>query len=200
MADNLANFLGMDEFEQSLLAKSLLGKMKHNELINNIRTEIVTELLDLFIPEAKTQKDFLERFPGFCNYLYEDASNLEVTIEKFIEDKLPKIPVASGKNIMTLELGSRLMGAGKLKISSSMEEEILNTSFNSLKRAAEWYANELHRVAMTTQNLIDFNALMETEEQATTPDLDQLDKLMRYQTTLQRQLSTAMGELLELTR
>lgn len=33
-----------------------------------------------------------------------------------------------------------------------------------------------------------------------TPDLDELDRLMRYQTTLQRQLSTAIGELLALTK
>jgi hypothetical protein len=31
-------------------------------------------------------------------------------------------------------------------------------------------------------------------------DLDELDKLMRYQTTLQRQLSTITGELLALTK
>ena len=32
------------------------------------------------------------------------------------------------------------------------------------------------------------------------PDLDQLDRLMRYQTTLQRQLSTTIGELIALTK
>jgi len=32
------------------------------------------------------------------------------------------------------------------------------------------------------------------------PNIDILDKLMRYQTTLQRQLSTAIGELLALSK
>jgi hypothetical protein len=44
--------------------------------------------------------------------------------------------------------------------------------------------------------MADYEALLPIEEQATTPDFDQLDKLMRYQTTLQRQLSTSIGELI----
>jgi len=37
-------------------------------------------------------------------------------------------------------------------------------------------------------------------EHAALPDLDQLDKLMRYQTTINRQLPTAIGELLAMTK
>jgi hypothetical protein len=51
-----------------------------------------------------------------------------------------------------------------------------------------------------TQKIADFRKLGPIEEQATTPDLDQLDRLMRYQTTIQRQLSTAIGELLALNK
>ena len=51
-----------------------------------------------------------------------------------------------------------------------------------------------------TQKISDFRKLGPIEEQATTPDLDNLDRLMRYQTTIQRQFSTAIGELLALTR
>jgi hypothetical protein len=48
--------------------------------------------------------------------------------------------------------------------------------------------------------MADFRKLGPIEEQATTPDLDQIDRLIRYQTTIQRQLSTAIGELLALTK
>ena len=53
---------------------------------------------------------------------------------------------------------------------------------------------------MRTQKIADFRKLGPIEEQATTPDLDQLDRLMRHQTAIQRQLSTAIGELLALTK
>ena len=50
------------------------------------------------------------------------------------------------------------------------------------------------------QKIEDFRELGPIEEQATTPDLDQLDRLMRYQTTIQRRLLTTIGELLALTK
>jgi hypothetical protein len=52
------------------------------------------------------------------------------------------------------------------------------------------------RMIIRTQKIADFRKLGSIEEQATTPDLDQLDSLMRHHTTIQRQLSTAIGELL----
>lgn len=56
------------------------------------------------------------------------------------------------------------------------------------------------RMIVRTQKSVDFNKLGPIEELATTPDLDQLDRLMRYQTSIQRQLSTAIGELLAISK
>ncbi|BDU57297.1 hypothetical protein LMORI2_02790 [Limnohabitans sp. MORI2] len=46
----------------------------------------------------------------------------------------------------------------------------------------------------------EMSALAEVTQEAALPDPEKLDRLMRYQTTISRQLSSAMGELLELTR
>lgn len=56
------------------------------------------------------------------------------------------------------------------------------------------------RMIVRTQKIVDFRKLGPIEEQTRTPDLDQLDFLMRYQTTIQKQLSTAIRELLALTK
>jgi hypothetical protein len=42
--------------------------------------------------------------------------------------------------------------------------------------------------------------LYSTEKESSAPDFDELDKLVRYQTALQRQVSTSIGELLALTK
>jgi len=42
--------------------------------------------------------------------------------------------------------------------------------------------------------------MAEAIEGEVTPDLEKLDRLMRYQTTVNRQLSSAVGELLALTK
>ena len=59
---------------------------------------------------------------------------------------------------------------------------------------------EITKKESELKKLQDFEKLLPIEEEATTPNLDQLDKLMRYQTTLQRQLSTTIGELMALTK
>ena len=56
------------------------------------------------------------------------------------------------------------------------------------------------RMTVRTQKIAVFRKLGSIEEHPTTPDLDQLDRLIRYQTTIQRQLSTAIGELLALAK
>ena len=71
---------------------------------------------------------------------------------------------------------------------------------DELKRAAEWYSNEISRFIQRNNKIASFQKLLDIGELASTPDLDQLDRLMRYQTTLQRQLSTAIGELLALIK
>jgi len=82
----------------------------------------------------------------------------------------------------------------------TLDEAIRQDDLSELKRATEWYSNETSRFIRRNQKISDFQKLLEIKEFSTTPDLDQLDRLMRYQTTLQRRLSTAIAELLALTK
>ena len=69
-----------------------------------------------------------------------------------------------------------------------------------LEKATNWKFHAILRARTEANKIEDFNTLLPIEEHATMPDLDQLDKLMRYQTSLQRQLSTTIGELLSLNK
>ncbi len=46
----------------------------------------------------------------------------------------------------------------------------------------------------------DYQKLLPLMQEASLPDLDTYDKLMRYQTTLNNQLSKQIGELMELEK
>ena len=70
-----------------------------------------------------------------------------------------------------------------------------NTNCWDFEGSRKWHGQEIMRMIVRTQKIADFRKLGPIEEQTTTPGLDQLDRLMRYQTTIQRQLSTAIGEL-----
>ena len=50
------------------------------------------------------------------------------------------------------------------------------------------------------QKITDFRKSGPIEEPATTPGLDDLDRFMRYKITIQRIKSTAIGDLLALTK
>ena len=97
------------------------------------------------------------------------------------------------------QLINLILGDEKPRIYSDIEEGVKNTELKELKRPAEWFGQAIMRVIVRIQKIADFRKLGPIEEPATTPDLDQLDRLMHYQTTIQRQLSTAIGELLALT-
>ncbi len=135
-----------------------------------------------------------------CEYLFSESVKSQQTIKDYISDKVPK-QKPEGNQHYSQGIDIRFVfGDKKPRIDSDVEEGIKNAELKELKRAAEWYGQEIMRMIVRTQKITDFRKLGPIEEQATTPDLDQLDRLMRYQTTIQRQLSTAIGELLALTK
>jgi len=123
-----------------------------------------------------------------------------LTISEFIANKIPK-QKPEGNEPYSQSVNWKIAFANqKPKIDLNIEEGIKGAELKELKRTAGWYGQEIMRMIMRTQKITDFNKLGPIEEQATTPDLDQLDRLMRYQTTIQRLLSTAIGELLALSK
>jgi len=200
--ETLMESLKMDTREQSIAASSLFGLSKEylEEAINPDRIDICNELMRSLLPIPKTSQEFLDRCPVLCRYLYDEALEKSMSVADYIDNELPNIPNASDKLSKKFRVIVTWAEEKKKATDRSYEEEILATEFSKLKDAAIWYAGELRRTASTVQKVVDFKELIPAQEQATTPDLDQLDKLMRYQTTLQRQLSTAIGELLILTK
>ncbi|QWD46262.1 hypothetical protein G6659_01750 [Polynucleobacter paneuropaeus] len=147
-----------------------------------------------------THEEFLDKTPQFCEYLFKEAQINQLTIKDYIADKVPK-QKPEGNEPYSKSLNFRAIFVNqKPKIDSNIEEGIKNTELKELKRTAEWYGQEILRMIVRAQKIADFRKSGPIEEQATRPVLDQLDRLMRYQTTIQRQLSTAMGELLSLQK
>jgi hypothetical protein len=79
-----------------------------------------------------------------------------------------------------------------------LEEEILKTDLIRLKSAANWFTDVNFRILQTQKKISDFAKLLNVEESSTMPNLEDFDKLMCYQTSLQRKLSTSIGELIAL--
>lgn len=198
---DLARHLDMDRETKSLALNLAMGFGGKEKLLDLDKIEVSNELnywVDYERPS--TYEEFLDKTPRFCQYLFQEAQSNQLTIKDYIADKVPK-QKPEGNEPYSKSLNFRIVFADqKPTIDSNIEEGIRNTELKELKRAAEWYGQEILRMIVRTQKIADFRKLGPIEEQATTPDLDQLDRLMRYQTTIQRQLSTAIGELLALTK
>lgn len=198
---DLAHHLDMDRETKSLALSLAMGFGGKERLLDLDKIEVSNELnywVDYERPSS--HEEFLEKTPQFCEYLFKEAQINNSTIKDYIAYKVP-IQKPEGNEPYSKSLNFRVFFADqKPKIDPNIEEGIKNTELKDLKRAAEWYGQEILRMIVRAQKIADFRKLGPIEEQATTPDLDQLDRLMRYQTTIQRQLSTAIGELLALTK
>lgn len=76
--------------------------------------------------------------------------------------------------------------------------DIRSVDISDLVKTAKWHRLELMRIISRSARVSNLQRVSEIASRAALPDLYKLDRLMRYETTVNRQLSTAIGELLEL--
>ena len=134
-----------------------------------------------------SQQDYLDKTPEFCKFLYEEATEKKLSIKEYID-------LISESNIKKDKIKK------EQKEENTLENSILNTSLDDLQRISDWFGGEFARTFKTLTKFENFMDLYSTEKESSAPDFDELDKLMRYQTALQRQVSTSIGELLALTK
>ena len=200
--DTLLKTLDIDQKTASLIADGMFGMPSNDEFLEDFQFEVSMELRSLYPPNRPTShQEFLDKTPTLCQYLHHEAGEQNLSIKDYIDQKIPLVKednpnhFAPGLNIKFIFLHERPVVS-----EPALNDAIREVELSELKRAAEWYSNEISRFIRRNQKVSDFAKLLEINEFSTTPDLDQLDRLMRYQTTLQRQLSTAIGELLALTK
>jgi hypothetical protein len=195
----LMSLLHMDE---ALLdkAKSIAsGDKKISDRVNLERIKIATELSSINITELKTQQDFLTGTPQFCQYLFKRSLQCAMSICEFIEIYAEK-EVKNDDALNELqEAILRTMGRD-FQSDSTLEKAIEKVSVETLRKAAKVYALEIHRLSDAFYKIYAYSLLRETPHLPITLNLENLDKLYRYQSTLQRQLSNCIGELLVLNK
>ena len=198
LESNLMEYL---EISPGQRIKALLNKLGVSGSANDSEQEISKEVIALKVSPPQTQQEFLEKAPTLFAQLYQSAALNEENFKEFIEDKIKTDANPAGyPNIRVVFAGNdEVSPKDKSKI-LPLQDAILEISIGDLKKLIDWKFTDIQAKKTELKKLEDFDKLLPIEEQATTPDLDQLDKLMRYQTTLQRQLSTTMGELMALSK
>jgi hypothetical protein len=196
---NLMEFLGVSPEKR---IEAILQRNGITSSSSDTDKAINQEIIASKISAPISQQEFLETAPLFCAQLYKKASLEKMTIEEHIENLAR---TGDNKTDISSQIQIILVDPEDVKKENScknltLEETILETSLSNLKKIVNIKFTEITKNESELKKLQDFEKLLPIEEEATTPNLDQLDKLMRYQTTLQRQLSTCIGELLALNK
>ena len=192
----------MDELKMSLdqqLAVTL-DKLLDEDKDVALENMILAESLVLRVIEPENYADLMKYAPTICQDIYNTANDKEMSVKDYVNDKIKKLDNNPNQNLNVRIIFEVANGIKEPFTPLPLEESFLALDSDALPGIIKWKLQEVHQADQEKIKVKDFKRLLPIAEQATTPDLDHLDKLMRYQTTLQRQLSTTIGELIALTK
>lgn len=197
--DIIMNKIEFNE-EQTRLFCQIFGEAESAErLFNTTHKKLEYEIFMINFEDLHINNHdaLLANAPNLCRALYEKAYISGLSIEHFLTQNLTQQNEKLRKENMELD---EVDLNNKLNDQKLVYQEIKKTNFAELLNAVDYYKvkyiNELN-IKIKSSKLKN---LIEPERESIMPNLDQMDKLMRYQTTFQRQLSTCIGELLQLTK
>jgi hypothetical protein len=207
----LMDLLQMDEKQRKVAQQIVNGELDINEIINVRRVRVATELANIDSSTFTSHDDYLFHTPLLCRYLFEEANDFKIDIDKFIINYASYISNsnAASKAFLKLISGYKEKADRQIKQdvnahtahaeSSSLEAKIHNTSLTNLNKATEIFKTEINQLADTHHKIITFNKLRAYEVSPVPLNFDQLDKLFKFQSGLQNQYSKILGELLAMT-
>lgn len=206
--ERASDILKLTESERSQMARWLIERMQGEEPEGLVDKDLLTVSLELSeIDEyglLTTHEDFELYLPSFCKYIIEQAAARNQTLGDYL----------STRQIDTTKFedppkGKKLPDPNKLTFriilsepqkESEPQPELRDVNVKTLQLSTAWFRLETWEFMKKIFRMREISALAEVTQEAALPDPEKLDRLMRYQTTINRQLSSAMGELLELTR
>ena len=199
--EKLMNLLDMD---QALINKANLivsGEAVINEMVSDERIKVANELSSINVDKLKTQEDFLNQTPQLCQYLFTRSHQSNISILNFINSFAENEVKKSNLLNETFDLMLRSLAYGlDFNIEDSLVEAVQKVDVETLRKAANLYKLEIKRLADAHYKITAFSHLREIPHLPIALNLETLDKLYRYQSTLQRQLSNCIGELLVLNK
>ena len=209
----LMDLLELDK-DQKRIAEDLgTGDLNIKELLNPDRIRVATELAAFDPSTFKSQDDFLFHTPLFCQLLLNEANEYNEEIDDYIEDHAELFTSIQGttKEIfkVMIKIGNRNKPEEKIEFSDlsndlppkpTLENKIQNVKLKNLQKAAVIFGNEINRLGDIHYKALAFNQLKQFKRKPMAINYEQLDKLQRYQTSIQGQLSRMVGELLALVK
>lgn len=154
----------------------------------------------------ESTQEFLDYAPHLCRYLAYHAHREESTISNW----LPKLNFTISQSELEERISNKIRRMYGLNekienLSADLDQCTINKMVNEtahgiFKQACQQMIDLYKSTMMQNYKTDIFDSLMKIKDPSIGLKLDDLDKLYRYQTAIQRQLSTTIGELLELNK
>jgi len=205
--ESLIELLDMEPSQKIMANQISRGELSLNGFVNTERLKIASEVSNFNVADFTKHSDFLEHTPQLCAYLFEEASKLEKSIDAYIAydaknahegNQLIDSILKMYEKVRQSEIKEQREQAPRNP--KALEEAISETRIKSLQEFANLIRGEFERVARTHYKVTAFNEMRKVDIMPIALDLDTLDRLQRYQTSAQKQLSTFIGELLILLK
>lgn len=206
--ERASDILELTDSERAQMARWLIERMQGEKPEGLVDPDLLTVSLELSeIDEyalLTTHEDFELYFPSFCKYIIDQAVDRNQTLETYLSTRQ-----IDPTKLEDPPKGKKLPDPNKLTFRiifpDAQEEpehqpELGDVSVKTLQLSAAWFRLETWEFMRKIFRMREMSALADATQEAALPDPEKLDRLMRYQTTINRQLSSAIGELLELVR
>lgn len=151
--------------------------------------------------EDDQQRPIIDQESLLGAYLYAEASFYQQELSDYLKDKTAAVTNSRSAKDLYQKLNIEVLNnAIDLLGSPNLDQSIITSDYYEFRQFNYWFELQLSHLSEQLnelENLVD-------EKQALInipiPNFDDLDRLMRYQTTISRQLSTAIGELMVLAK
>ena len=205
--ERAADALGLADDEKAQTANWLLQRLRGETPDVLVDKALFVVSLDLAeIDEyalLTTHEEFETYLPSFCNYITEKAKEHGQTLGLYLSTRLlnpTKVPEAAKGKKLPVSIAVGVPYIMSPHEADQDQTRIRTVEVKTLQRAAAWFKLQTWDFVRRVYRMRALESLAESAQEAAMPDPDKLDRLMRYQTTINRQLSSAMGELLELVK
>ncbi len=208
--ESIMDLLQMDENQRKIARDITDGILNIDGIINVRRIRVASELANIDTSSFTNHDDFLYHTPLLCKYLFDEAEEAKVSIDRLIthnsqypinsDDIINRIfKIILKREVQEMEKQEEIDIYAPYPPPKTLETEIHNASLANLHKAAELFKEEHNKLADLHHKVITFNKLRKFEVSPIPLNFDQLDKLLKFQNSLQNQYSKILGELLAMT-
>jgi hypothetical protein len=140
---------------------------------------------------------YWELMPNFFKHLDYEATNRNTSAGKYMDRLIKRKRNKAGIEVVVITREEANAIQAKV-IEPSLKDEVSKLTIEDVRDLIQVVQRDLMKAVESETKIKEFREILPIMQQANLPNLEVLDKLMRYQTSLNNQLSKQMGELMEL--